>query len=208
MIAAGSTGTVVLTLLNQEPAPPSGGQPLDRMLLGCNDYLTSGLVMMEQQLQNGHDVNEIIRVIQERRPDDCTREQWAPVVRTTAVQDADWPPFEACGPRENGLLGSEIIPWPELTEFLDTAKGKIPSESGEPSPIGFYRDRTGRMLVEFLDEHRPHDGTQCWLYLPKVDWWTSIHGRETYERESRELQQRHKEPDKQRPQEQDATRDD
>ena len=141
---------------------------------GCDRTLRSALIT-QRGVGNAKQVNSIVRAIQAQRANDCNQEIWNPYVRIIGT------PPGATGPTTTA--GFEL----DCAQEIDDPPAII-GNTGTPQTLanvaalrllnpgaatygGFARDSVGNILVQFNTAFRPTDGSKCWLYVAKSNYW-------------------------------------
>ena len=141
---------------------------------GCDRTLRSALIT-QRGVGNATQVNSMVRAIQAQRASDCNQEVWNPFASISTGS----PPGSGGASIGDGFVScandlSSTPPSPETIGNTDTpmtlaqvAASRLPSSTYG----GFARDAQGNILVEFDTAYRPTDGSQCWLYVAKSNFW-------------------------------------
>ena len=141
---------------------------------GCDRTLRSALIT-QRGVGNAQQANQMVRAIQAQRANDCNSEVWNPYVTvkgtppgaTTEVADAGFTSAK-CTPAAVAtahMVGQTDVP----STLKQVAVSRI-AAAGKTYG-GFARDAAGNLLVEFATEHRPTDGSQCWMYIAQSNYW-------------------------------------
>ena len=110
----------------------------------CDRTLRSALVT-QRGVSTDDAANAVIRAIQAQRAADCNREVWNPKVDAAALSD--------CSATSIG--------------DTDVPSGLVAAAGGD----GLAKDADGNIMVEFVQANRPTDGSECWLYIAKANYW-------------------------------------
>ena len=139
---------------------------------GCDRTLRSALIT-QRGVGNAQQVNSMVRAIQAQRANDCNAEVWNPF----ALIEGDPPGsgndvaddgFDECSPVVADV--DDAFPIGQ-TNMPSNLKGVASSRVGSSTYGGFARDSAGNIVVEFADEYRPTDGSQCWMYIAQSNYW-------------------------------------
>ena len=139
----------------------------------CDRTLRSALVT-QRGIGGAKQVNSIVRAIQAQRANDCNREVWNPFAHIAGT-----PPGASSTQNTNGFgTGCGITatsPHPAVTvgqtEVPSTLLGVAVKRRGNATYGGFARDAAGNIMVEFNSSYTPTDGSQCWLYNARANYW-------------------------------------
>ena len=141
---------------------------------GCDRTLRSALIT-QRGVGNAKQVNSMVRAIQAQRASDCNQEIWNPFARIggtppggAAVTAAG---FEDACAADGGspvvVIGNTDPP----QTLVNLAAQRKDGEAGGTTYGGFARDSVGNILVQFHTGSRPTDGSLCWLYVAKSNYW-------------------------------------
>ena len=137
---------------------PSGGQGLDRVgQASCDRTLRSSLVT-QRGVSTATRANSMVRQIQAQRRNDCSAETWDPSVNTATATNL-------CAVLKSG----ETDVWQTIgASVMPKSLGAAGDATGEDN---ITRDSEGNILVSFVSDDRPTDGSICWMYLATADIW-------------------------------------
>ena len=139
---------------------------------GCDRTLRSALIT-QRGVGNAQQVNSMIRAVQAQRANDCNAEVWNPFAFIEgdppgSGSDVGGDGFDECSPALADVDDPFMIGQTNMPSTL-----KIVSSSRVASGTygGFARDSSGNIVVEFADEYRPTDGSDCWMYIAQSNYW-------------------------------------
>ena len=141
---------------------------------GCDRTLKSALIT-QRGVGNGKQVNSMVRAIQAQRASDCNQEVWNPFVQVTGT-----PPGGTVVVSNSGFQNGPATCMPSTAgddhmigqTNLPTTLDNVAQTRGWQSAYGgFARDASGNILVQFVNEYRPTDGSKCWLYIAQSNYW-------------------------------------
>lgn len=162
-------------IMSQFVLEPAGLEGIDQNAgnTSCDRTLRSALITQRGIGAAGH-VNQVVKAIQAQRSNDCNREVWNPFARVdgtpsgaTAISGASG--FTtACGDASDPVVPQTI----GNTDTPSTLASVVATRVGDSNSYGgFARDAEGNILVEFNSGYRPTDGSACWLYVSKSNYW-------------------------------------
>ena len=165
-------------VLNQVVLEPAGLGSVVQDTGGCDAALRTALIT-HRNVNSANAANSIIRQMQAQRSDDCGAEIWDPEV---ARDDFTAPSADGCGVSRNGSvsgpfvdrdIGRSPLPGSMLGVVNNrTSPAAAPTFGGENGSFGaFARDNDGNMLMEFYQKYRPADGSLCWVYIARGNFW-------------------------------------
>ena len=168
-------------IMSQFVLEPAGLEGVDQSAgnTSCDRTLRSALIV-RRGVGNGKQVNRIIRAIQAQRASDCNQEVWNPFTRSRGTPPGapgllGWSGFEAdCAASETGsppTVTAIPIGNTDTPQTLANLAAQRTSNPGATTYGGFARDAGGNILVQFQDDYRPTDGSQCWLYVAQSNYW-------------------------------------
>ena len=161
-------------IMSQFVLEPAGLEGVDQSAgnTSCDRTLRSALIV-RRGVGNAKQVNQIVRSIQAQRAADCNQEVWNPFAHIEGTppggEEIDTNGFTsdcadvAGDPPVGILVGNTYTP----QTLANLAKSRADSSTYG----GFARDATGNILVEFEDDSRPTDGSQCWMYVAQSNYW-------------------------------------
>ena len=133
--------------------------------------MTTGHPIWVPRLSTGP--NQIVRSIQAQRSNDCNQEIWNPAAKikdytppgSAAIAASD---FTAPCADNSATVDPEVI---GNTDTPLTLANLAEARFGNDTYGGFASDAEGNILVEFDTANRPTDGSQCWLFVAKANYW-------------------------------------
>ena len=159
-------------IMSQFVLEPAGLEGVDQSAgnTSCDRTLRSALIV-RRGVGNAKQVNQIVRAVQAQRAADCNQETWNPFAFIEGSppgggNDVSGDGFADCtdnDPDTTDQIGNTDIP--------TTLESLAISRYGNSTYGGFARDASGNILVEFADEYRPTDGSQCWMYVAQSNYW-------------------------------------
>ena len=137
---------------------------------GCDRTLRSALIT-QRGIGNGQQVNAVVRAIQAQRASDCNQEIWNPYAHSGVDATPPGGTSQAAAgftaANCTGTVGNTDIP-ATLQSVRDSREGASVSAAAYGA---FARDAEGNILVEFNGSYRPTDGSECWMYIAKSNYW-------------------------------------
>ena len=127
----------------------------------CDQLLRNQMVFQRGASTAGR-MNEVIRQIQAQR-DDCVSELWNPSVGDHS-DDTVTGCFSTLPGYENPLsekIGDLTIPRTLYSGF----------ENADPMRATSGRDSDNNIIVYWLDDNKPADNSECWLYISRLNSW-------------------------------------
>ena len=159
-------------IMSQFVLEPAGLEGVDQSAgnTSCDRTLRSALIV-RRGVGNASQVNQIVRAVQAQRATDCNQETWNPYAFIDGNppgggNDVSGDGFEDCTDDDadtTDQIGN--------TDMPATLESLAISRYGNSTYGGFARDASGNILVEFADEYRPTDGSQCWMYVAQSNYW-------------------------------------
>ena len=124
---------------------------------GCDRTLRSALIT-QRGVGNAKQVNVMVRAIQAQRANDCNQEIWNP---------------EAIFGGGGGFIPSSCTTPVGNTDVPATlaALKSARNDTSGAAYGSFARDAAGNIMVEFVAANRPTDGSLCWMYVAKSNYW-------------------------------------
>ena len=170
-------------IMSQFVLEPAGLEGVDQSAgnTSCDRTLRSALIV-RRGVGNAKQVNQIIRAIQAQRAADCNQETWNPYVAIAAGVPPGGVPTGSTTPAD-GFTTGVCATAPAAsgddaakstignTEVIQTLANVAGSRVANATYGGFARDAEGSILVEFSTSFRPTDGSQCWLYVARSNFW-------------------------------------
>ena len=143
---------------------------------GCDRTLRSALIT-QRGVGGAKQVNALVRVIQVQRSRDCSREVWNPFVHIAGTPPA--PAVTSTAVTTKGFSAGCGIASKTAPDSLTVGQTEVPatllsvarSRYGHAAYGGFARDSAGNIMVEFASGFTPTDGSQCWLYNARANYW-------------------------------------
>ena len=165
-------------VLNQVVFEPAGLGSVVQDSGGCDATLRTALIT-QRSVNTARAANVIIRQLQAQRSDDCSPDLWDPEVRTndgaSTPNDAGF--TTACGaetastePPDDLTIGGTDLP-SSLARVVWTRSDVTTTPATVTNFGAFARDNDGNMLMEFVSASRPTDGSQCWIYNTRGNFW-------------------------------------
>ena len=152
-------------IMNQFVLAPAGLDTFENAgNTGCDRTLRSALIT-QRGVGNGQQANQIVRAIQAQRANDCNAEIWNPIIQ---IDDPDDGFTDACATDDVAANGVETI---GVTDTPLTLANLAEARHGVSTYGAFAKDAFGNILVEFATANRPTDGSQCWLYNARANFW-------------------------------------
>ena len=156
-------------IMSQFVLEPAGLEGVDQSAgnTSCDRTLRSGLIV-RRGVGNSKQVNQIIKAIQAQRAADCNAEVWSPLVEVAGFTATK------CVTAGSGT-GTAVVAAKgtvgAVTDLPTTLASVAASRIASAVYGGFSRDAAGNILVEFATASRPTDGSQCWLYDARSNYW-------------------------------------
>ena len=151
-------------IMSQFVLEPAGLEGVDQSAgnTSCDRTLRSGLIV-RRGVGNSKQVNQIIKAIQAQRAADCNAEVWSPVIELAGFTATKCVTAGTATVPAKGTVG--------VTDLPSTLASVAASRIANATYGGFSRDAAGNILVEFATASRPTDGSQCWLYDARSNYW-------------------------------------
>lgn len=159
-------------VLNQVVFEPAGLGSVVQDTGGCDETLRTAL-LTQRSVNHAGAANTIIRQLQAQRSDDCGPDLWDPEVATTTFTPAcHVTRASAGGALQAKDIGGTPVP-ASMLALVNTrsASGGSVYGGGITDFGAFARDNDGNMLMEFKSTDRPTDGSQCWIYSVRGNFW-------------------------------------
>ena len=164
-------------IMSQFVLEPAGLEGVDQSAgnTSCDRTLRSALIV-RRGVGNAKQVNQIIRAVQAQRAADCNAEVWDPFAITNVGSLADADSGVVHGFTTNSAtacLLNAAAPYGAVgvTDIPTTLGNVAFSRIDVKSYGGFARGPGGDILVEFQTDHRPTDGSKCWMYVAQSNYW-------------------------------------
>ena len=143
---------IVPRMISELVIEPAGGIAIrSEAGLSCDGVLRAQLVFQRAAGRANH-MQQVIQQIQTQRGE-CSLDAWDPVVKDPG---SAYTSTAGCASATT-TVGTTAIP-------SDLKSGnKIRSASG--------RDSDNNMIVHWDHDHRPTDGSKCWLYIDRLSTW-------------------------------------
>lgn len=153
-------------VLNQVVLEPAGLGSVVQDTGGCDATLRTAL-LVHRSVNSAQAVNAIIRQLQAQRSDDCSRDIWDPWL-ITGGSIPPTTPFTASGCATSNPVGDTDLP----TSLANIVATRTVGATDVVVHYGaFARDNAGNMIMEFRNGRRPADGSRCWVYLTRGNFW-------------------------------------
>ena len=145
-------------IMSQFVLEPAGLEGVDQSAgnTSCDRTLRSALIV-RRGVGNAKQVNQIVKSIQAQRAADCNQEVWNPAAR---FDGGGFVPASCTTP-----VGNTDVP-----STLALVKASRDDSSGAAYG-SFARDAAGNIMLEFDPATRPTDGSLCWMYVAKSNYW-------------------------------------
>ena len=140
-----------------EPISPTGTYETTPVGHSCDDILRNQFIF-QRNASTPASLNAVISNIQNQRVDQCSIDNWNPVVASQNDMEAGG--TAGC---KAATIGTQDVP-SALHEngATDTNARNL---SG--------RDRDNNNIIHWMHSNQPSDGTNCWLYIERLSAWSA-----------------------------------
>lgn len=163
-------------VLNQVVFEPAGLGSVVQDTGGCDATFRTAL-LTQRSVNTAQAANAIIRQLQAQRSDDCGPDVWDPEVLTLSGSNpVGFTRTTGCGvdgtrasPTQRDIGGT---PLPSSLLGVVVGRSMGVTSPGPDTNFGaFARDNDGNILMEFVTTDRPTDGSRCWVYIARGNFW-------------------------------------
>ena len=145
---------------------PAGGQKIvSDAGSDCDQLLRNQLVFQRGASTKGR-MNEVIRQIQAQR-DDCVSELWNPSVGDHG-DATPAPATSGCFTDPPGYANPLSAKIGDLTIPRTLYSG---FDDDDPMRVTSGRDSDNNIIVYWVDDNKPADNSECWLYVSRLNSW-------------------------------------
>ena len=154
-------------VLNQVVFEPAGLGSVVQDTGGCDSTLRTALIT-QRSVNSGTAANSIIRQLQAQRSDDCGPDVWNPQIIGAGT---GFDETVGCGLAAEGDLlqiGGTDAP----SSLRNIVWTRSENNTTTIDSFGaFARDNEGNMAMQFATNNRPTDGSVCWIYSARGNFW-------------------------------------